>query len=194
MKSYKQIFAIKKANEARIKKLCPEITKESGIYVFTRTDEGGIKYAYVGQAKNLLQRTAEHLAGYQHIDLSIKKHGLYDEAKNCYGWRLHIQTICPAEMLDEAEQKAVRVYAFSGYQLRNDTTGGQGEGKKSLHDYGKGGYLKGKREGEAKAYKAIGVAINKYTTGLRSKGGKIADRKTAELIEKLNPEIDFREE
>lgn len=194
MKSYKQIFAIKKANEARIKKLCPEITKESGIYVFTRTDEDGIKYAYVGQAKNLLQRTAEHLAGYQHIDLSIKKHGLYDEAKNCYGWRLHIQTICPAEMLDEAEQEAVRAYALSGYQLRNDTTGGQGEGKKSLHDYGKGGYLKGKREGEAKAYKAIGVAINKYTTGLRSKGGKIADRKTAELIEKLNPEINFKEE
>ena len=52
------------------------IPNTSGIYIFARNDNG-IKYAYVGQAKHLLTRIAEHFLGYQHIDLSIKKHGLY---------------------------------------------------------------------------------------------------------------------
>jgi excinuclease UvrABC nuclease subunit len=77
--NYRQIMAIRKANEDKIRKLCPTASDKSGIYVFWRIDENGFKYAYVGQAKNLLKRLAEHLAGYQHIDCSIKKHKFYDE-------------------------------------------------------------------------------------------------------------------
>ena len=52
-----------------------ESEEDSGIYVFTR-QENGFKYAYVGQAKHILTRLAQHLNGYQHIDLSIKNTAL----------------------------------------------------------------------------------------------------------------------
>lgn len=185
MANYRQLFAIKAANEKRIKALCPEIDEVSGIYVFLRADENGFKYAYVGQAVNLLKRAAEHLTGFQHIDLSIKKHGLYDPIKCPYGWLLKVDVKCSTEALNEWEQVAIKNYADIGYQLRNATSGSQGEGKKSLSDYGRGGYLKGKHEGEQKALQKIGTEIEKYTTGLISKGGAVADRKTAELKEKL---------
>jgi hypothetical protein len=180
--NYKQIFAVREINENRIKRLFPEIGERSGIYVFTR-EENGFKYAYVGQAVNVLRRAAEHLAGYQHIDLSIKKHGLYDN-DNPNGWKLQAYDI-QIGGLDEYERVAIKMYADFGYQLRNETTGGQGEGKRSISDGVRGGYLKGKREGELKATREIGVLIDKYTTGLTSKGGAIADRKTAELLERL---------
>lgn len=186
--NYKKLYAVRAENENRIRRLCPEIEDGSGIYVFSRKDENGFKFAYVGQAKNLLKRTAEHLSGYQHIDLSIKKHGLYDAVKRPYGWQLEVYCRCSECLLDSAEQGAIKQYADLSYQLRNETTGSQGAGKKSLVDRGRGGYLKGKREGEIKAAREIGAAIEKYTTGLTSKGGKIADRKTAELIELLRSE------
>lgn len=37
-----------------------------------RTDENGFRYAYIGQAVHILTRLAQHLVGYQHIDLSLK--------------------------------------------------------------------------------------------------------------------------
>ena len=50
------------------------ITDSSGIYILRRMDEDGIKFAYIGQAKHILTRLGQHLDGYQHIDLSLKKH------------------------------------------------------------------------------------------------------------------------
>ena len=71
-------------NKARILKDYPWFKDESGIYAFVRIDHAGIKHAYVGQAKKVLTRLAQHLAGYdQHIDLSLKKNGLYSP-KNPY--------------------------------------------------------------------------------------------------------------
>ena len=46
--NYKQIFAIKRERENRIKKICPNIPNTSGIYVFYRTDEANIRRAYCG--------------------------------------------------------------------------------------------------------------------------------------------------
>ena len=78
--NYRQIYARKAECEKRIKEVCPQATHDSGIYCFTRVDEDGFKFAYVGLAsKSLLARLGEHLVGYQHIDLSIKKHGLDHE-------------------------------------------------------------------------------------------------------------------
>lgn len=126
---YKKIFAIKAQNEKRILKINPKIPRRSGIYFLTR-EEGGFKFAYIGQSNNLLRRLSEHLSGYQHIDLSLKKHGFYS-SENPSGYKLSFIE-CSEEVLDSEEQKYIKIYANSGYQLRNYTTGSQGEGKKSL--------------------------------------------------------------
>ena len=127
---YKRIYAIKKQREERILKVCPNCTNDSGIYFLTRKDGDGFKFAYIGQAKHVLSRLGEHLTGYQHIDLSIKKHGLYD-TNNPYGYQIGYIS-CDLDELDEKERYFIKKYADAGYQLRNATIGGQGEGKKSL--------------------------------------------------------------
>lgn len=127
--NYKKMFAIKKANKEKILKHCPNATDESGIYFLLR-EEGGFKWAYIGQSKHILSRLADHLQGYQYIDLSIKKHGLYSK-ENPTGYRVHCLPM-PEEMLDEQEKKYIKQYANAGYQMKNATTGSQGTGKKSL--------------------------------------------------------------
>lgn len=127
--NYRQLYAIKKANKERILKVCPNCPETSGIYFLLR-EEDGFKYAYIGQSVNILQRLADHLQGYQYIDLSIKKHGLWSE-ENQTGWVIHF-LVFPKDQLDEKEQYYIKKYANAGYQMRNATLGGQGEGKKSL--------------------------------------------------------------
>ena len=126
---YKRIYAIKKANEERILKVCPNCPNTSGIYFLLR-EEDGFKYAYIGQAVRLRERLGSHLSGYQHIDLSIKKHGLWSE-KNPTGYKVHFLEFAE-NLLDEMEQKYIKQYANAGYQMRNATSGSQGVGKKGL--------------------------------------------------------------
>ena len=127
--NYKQLYAIKKANKERILKVCPNCPETSGIYFLLR-EEDGFKWGYVGQAKHILSRLADHLQNFQHIDLSIKKHGLYSE-DNPTGYKVHFLEF-PENELDEQEQKYIKMYANAGYQMKNSTTGSQGKGKKSL--------------------------------------------------------------
>ena len=127
--NYKQLYAIKKANKGRILKVCPNCPEASGIYFLLR-EEDGFKFAYIGQSVNILQRLADHLQGYQYIDLSIKKHGLWSE-ENKTGWNIHF-LVFPKDQLDEQEQYYIKKYANAGYQLRNVTSGSQGQGKKGL--------------------------------------------------------------
>ena len=131
--NYRKAMAIEAKNKKRILEINPHVDDGSGIYFLTRMDEDLIRYAYIGQAKHLLTRLAQHLSGYQHIDLSLRKHGLYT-TDNIYGWKVGFLHF-PAEQLDEMEQKYIRQYAQSGYQLRNKTAGGQGDGKKQIDDY-----------------------------------------------------------
>lgn len=180
--NYKQLYAIKRANEERIKKLCKNIDNRSGLYVFERKDENGILYAYIGQAKMLLERTASHLSGYQHIDISLKKWKLYDKEKNPNGWNLKIAEFCTESQLDEREQYWIMEYAKT-HQLRNHNTGGN-KGKETITDEPRKGFLQGKHEGKNQAYKEIGEIISKYGE-LTPKQGKIAERKIAELLEKF---------
>lgn len=143
---YKRIYAIKKANEARILKVCPNCPNTSGIYFLLR-EENGFKFGYVGQAKRILERLGSHLSGYQHIDLSLKKHGFWDE-KNPTGYKLHFLEF-PESELDEKEQYFIKRYANAGWQMRNSTAGGQGEGKHGLDNARPSrGYYDGKMEGE----------------------------------------------
>lgn len=186
--NYRQIMAIRKANEDKIRKVCPIATEDSGIYVFYRTDENGFKFAYVGQAKNLLKRLAEHLSGYQYIDCSIKKHKFYDEETNPYGYHVEIICHCPENELDGREQYWIKHYADQGYQLRNKTTGSQGEGKAALGE-GKSnrGYRDGLIQGRKNTQKEIKELFDKYLTyDIKGKYGKIKQRKYDEFTAFLN--------
>ena len=127
--NYIKAKEIEEQNKLRFLKLEPRLTERSGIYILYR-EENGIKFAYVGQAKHLLTRLAQHLSGYQHIDLSLKKHGLWSE-ENPTGYKVHFLEFSE-NLLDEMEQKYIKQYANAGYQLRNATAGGQGQGKTGL--------------------------------------------------------------
>lgn len=155
--NYRKIFAIQKQNEETIKTLCPEAKHTSGIYVLYRIDENGFRFAYVGLAtKSLLTRLAQHLDGYkQHIDLSIRKHGLYDEKKNPYGYKIDILCFCIESECNEKEQYYIKQWADAGWQMRNVTGGSQGQGKfninenkpsRGYHDGLKQGYENARRE------------------------------------------------
>lgn len=163
---YRQIKAIEKSNKQRLLKVNPLLPEESGIYILTR-EENGFKYAYVGQARHILSRLAQHLSGYQHIDLSIKKHG-FKSSENPNGWRIQFTRV-PIEDLDMAEQHYIRIFADCGYQLRNKTAGGQGEGKfeiaetkprKTYHDGIKQGYEKARKEVAKLFEKNLTYSIN----------------------------------
>ena len=152
--NWRQLKAIESKNKQRILAVCPDVNDESGVYILTRY-ESGFKYAYVGQAKRLLTRLVQHLSGYQqHIDLSIKKHGLYSET-NPTGWKIEYAN-CPEEQLDNNERLLISDYANRGYQLRNKTAGGQDNGKFGIDDNRPAkGYYDGLQQGYENARKEV---------------------------------------
>ena len=120
--NYRQLYAIKKANKEKILKVCPNCPNTSGIYFLLR-EENGFKFGYIGKAKHLLERLADHLSGRkQWIDRSLYKHGLYSE-ENPTGYKVHFLTF-PESELDKQEQFYIWRYANAGYQLRNVESGG----------------------------------------------------------------------
>lgn len=160
-RNFKKAMAIEKKNKDRLLAVCPNLNEKSGIYFLTRTDESCIKYAYIGQAKRLLSRLAQHLSGYQHIDLSLKKHGLFT-AENPGGWKVGFLHY-PVEELDEWEKHYIKAYAARGYQLRNKTTGGQGEGKQQIAEYrAPRGYRDGLQQGRKNLARELTDIINKH--------------------------------
>lgn len=109
----------------------PELNEDSGIYFLTRTDELGIRHAYVGLAHHVLTRLAQHLSNYQYIDNSIRKHGLYSE-DNPYGYKVNFLN-CLENELEEKERYYITQYSLNGYQMKNRDTGG-GAGKQEIGD------------------------------------------------------------
>lgn len=158
MSNYRNIAkakAIEKSNKQILLKVNPKLDDESGIYFLTRTDEDNISYFYIGQAVHILTRLAQHLVGYQHIDLSIKKRGLYS-ADNPYGWKVNFMHY-PKDNLDKWEQYWILEYTKQGYQCRyNKTGGGQGEGKEKINEFRPAkGYRDGIKQGYKNASKEI---------------------------------------
>lgn len=156
--NYRKIFAVQKQNEETIKILCPEAKHTSGIYVLYRIDENGFRFAYVGLAtKSILTRLAQHLEGYkQHIDLSIRKHGLYAEKKNPYGYKIDILCFCPESECNEKEQYYIKQWADAGWQMRNVTGGSQGQGKFNINENKPSrGYHDGLKQGYENARKKV---------------------------------------
>lgn len=161
MNNYARIIAIKKSNEKRLLKINKGLTNDSGIYFFLRVDENGIKYAYVGQALHILDRLCSHLSGYQHIDLSIKKHGLISD-KHPYGWSVSCVK-CSSQELDDKERYYIKMYADLGYQLRNKTIGGQNEGKVGIDDNKPSkGYYDGLSQGYKNCWNEVKEYFDKY--------------------------------
>ena len=178
-----QAKAIERKNKERLLKVNPNLNDGSGIYFLTRVDEDGIKYAYIGQAVHILTRLAGHLTGYQHIDLSLKKHGLYS-AQNFYGWKIGFLNF-PKDVLDEKEQYYIRSYAQNGYQLRNKTAGGQGEGKKQIDDYRpQKGYYDGLAQGRKNLAKDLRHIIDLHLT-VKLKEGKENNKVSQKALEKF---------
>lgn len=165
--------AIENENKKKLLKSNPELNDESGIYFFLREDENGFRFAYIGQAVKILTRLASHMTGYeQHIDLSLRKHKLYDEHNNPYGWRVEFLNF-PESELDEREKHFIKLYADTGYQLRNVSLGGQGENRAS-------GSI-----GERKAPKG-------YMQGIQQ-GKKVLARELSHIAEK-HLKIEIRED
>ena len=182
--------AIEKKNRERILTVNPYVDEKSGIYFLTRTDEDGFRYAYIGQAVNLLSRLAGHLKGYQLIDLSIKSHGLYS-TDNIYGWKIGFMHYS-AEELDKWEQYWIKKYAEGGYQLRNKTAGGQGDGKKQIAEYRPGkGYRDGLTQGRINLARELANIADKHlviSLKPEKQNNSVSQKQFAKFMELLHGE------
>ena len=155
-----QYYAIQENNKKRLIKAYGDIPNTSGIYFLFR-EEDGIKYAYVGQAKHILSRLAQHLSTYQHIDLSLRKHGFYDPFDNPTGYVCEWMEMSE-DKLDEAERFFIKKYANLGYQMRNKTIGGQNAGKNGMGNQKEAkGYYDGLKQGYLNAQKYIAGLFKK---------------------------------
>lgn len=191
--NYRQIYARKAECEKRILEVCPNCPNTSGIYFLTR-EENGFKFGYIGQALHIRERLASHLNGYQHIDLSIKKHGFYS-LENPTGYKVNFLEY-PASELDEKEQYFIRKYANAGYQLRNKTAGSQGKGKQSIApNRPSRNYYDGLEQGKKNSQKFIADLFAKHldvTTKKQppNKNAEKALRKFREFIGEENNNAD----
>jgi len=188
--NFRQVKAIEQKNKKRLLEVNPVLDDESGIYFLTREDEQGFRYAYIGQAVHILTRLAQHLVNYQHIDLSLKKHGLY-ASDNPYGWKVNF-SYYPTDMLDEMEQKWIKQYADKGYQLRNKTSGSQGDGKSQIADYRpQKGYRDGLKQGRINLARELSSIAEKHLKiEIRDdkKNNKISQKQFEKFKELLNTE------
>lgn len=160
-KNYKQRMAIENKYKKKLLEIDSTLDNDSGIYFLTREDSSGFKYAYIGQAKHILTRLTQHFMGYQHIDLSLKKHGLYSE-DNPEGWKVDHKKY-PESELDDMEKYYIKEYADKGFQLRNKTAGGQGSGKTEIDDRRPAkGYRDGLIQGRKNASREIARLFEKH--------------------------------
>lgn len=182
--NFRKAKAIEYENKKRLLKINPNLDENSGIYFLTRKDEDGINYAYIGQAKHIITRLAQHLVGYQHIDLSLKRHGLYS-ADNVFGWKIGFMHF-PEEKLDEMEQYYIKQYAQAGYQLRNKTSGSQGAGKKQIDEYRpQKGYHDGLKQGKKVLARELSNIIDKHLK-ISLKEGKENNKVSMKAFDKFN--------
>jgi hypothetical protein len=183
--NFTKIKAIEEKNKQRFLSLNPKLTDRSGIYIIYR-EESGIKYAYIGQAKHILTRLAQHLSGYQHIDLSLKKHGLANEKEN--GYKVHFEYY-EISKLDDAERFWIKRMADKGYQLRNKTLGGQDCGKGGLDNQKPSrGYHDGLVQGRKSLAKELRHIIDTHLEVRVRKETKISQKALAKFWELLESE------
>lgn len=187
---FRKIKVIERENKKRLLEVNPDLDEDSGIYFLTRIDENGIKYAYIGQAKHILTRLAQHLVGFQHIDLSIKKHRFYSD-DNPYGYNIGFLKF-PESDLDETEQFFIKKYANAGYQLRNKTAGGQREGKTQIDEYRpQKGYHDGIKQGKKILARELSHIIDTHLT-VELRPDKAHNKVSQKAFEKFKGLLDER--
>lgn len=183
--------AIEAKNKKRLLEVNPELDEGSGIYFLTRVNEDGELHGYVGQAKHILTRLAQHLANYQYIDVSIKAHGLYSDT-NPYGYKVNFLHF-PVEKLDEKEKHYIKKYLERGYILKNKTAGGQGEGKEKINEFKPSkGYHDGLKQGYKNATKDIKHLIDKHLI-VSIKPEKANNKISIKAFEKFNAILESEE-
>ena len=186
---FKQAKAIEQKNKKKLLEINPKLDDRSGSYFLTRIDEDGFNFAYIGQAKRLISRLAQHLVGFQHIDLSLKKHGLYSMDGNPYGWKVDFVHAKESD-LDEMEQHYIKQFANAGYQLRNKTSGSQGVGKKQIDEYRPAkGYRDGVQQGKISLARDLKHIIDKHLTVVL-KPEKQGNKVSMKALEKFNALLD----
>lgn len=177
------------------KKIQPIISSKengSGIYLYQRVDEQGIRYFYCGLAVNLFERQISHWNGFQRIDISMRKRGFYSE-ENPFGWKFRILEHCNKDKLEEREQYWIKHFMELGYQTYNLNYGGN-KGKENTFDKERKGYLKGKEDGKIAILRQIKVYFDKYLDFvIKEPQNKIKERKLQEFREMLD-EADNRKE
>ena len=185
--NYRQIYARKAECERRIKEVCPDCPNTSGIYFILR-EEDGFRYGYIGKAKHLLERLGQHLIGYQHIDLSIKKHGLWSE-ENPTGYKIHFLQF-PESELDEKERYFIQRYANAGWQMRNVESGGT-NGKTDIADRRPArGYFDGKEAGYLMARREVAHWFSLHLNVSMKKPTKNAEKAYKKFMEFIDLEAD----
>ena len=185
----KQAKVIEQKNKKKLLEINPNLDDRSGIYFLTRVDEDGIKFSYIGQARHVLSRLAQHMSGYtQHIDRSLKAHGLHS-SENPYGWKVDFVHAKESD-LDEMEQHYIKQFANAGYQLRNKTSGSQGVGKKQIDEYRPAkGYRDGVQQGKISLARDLKHIIDKHLT-VELKPEKQGNKVSIKALEKFNSLLD----
>lgn len=179
--------AIQCQNIQRLKKVNPDIDNESGIYFLTRNEP----QIYIGQARHIDERLANHLSGYeQHIDRSLKAHGLYSE-DNPYGYKVNFLHF-PESELNEKEQYYIKKYAEQGWTLKNKTAGSQGVGKVKIADFKPAkGYHDGIKAGKKSLAKELSHIIDMHLT-VELKPEKVRNKVSQKAFEKFKGLLDER--
>ena len=185
--NYKKLFSVAWEVEKTLLRLCPNIKHTSGIYVWTRANEIE-KCAYVGKAKDLVDRSISHLMGYkQRIDQSLRKWGLYDEQYNKTGWKLGV-LFYPEDKLDRYERVLIKKYQDAGYDLYNIESGGTA-GKTDINERKLGkGYYDGVAYGKKKIKDELNYIINKYLVISLKKDNKLSQKALAKFHKILSNE------
>lgn len=183
--NWKKVFYIKKEIREQLKKICPSMDNESGIYFYTRVDEDGSKQGYIGQALHLIDRAISHLQYQnQHIDASLIKRGFYSE-NNPYGWKLNFLHF-PASQLNEKERYYIDKYQQAGYVLYNIESGGS-LGKIDIQERKLGkGYYEGIARGKKSLSDDLKHIIDLYLTITPKKTGQRAENAFNKFLDLLN--------
>lgn len=153
----KKRLAIERDNVKRILQLCPDMQDRSGIYMFYRADENGKVFArYIGKSEtSILKRCASHLQGVkQHLDKSIKAHGLYSES-NPTGWQVMVVEYCLPQDCNERERKHIQYCQKLFIDLHNVESGGT-SGKTDINERKPAkGYYDGLKQGRSNLSKEL---------------------------------------
>jgi hypothetical protein len=119
-------FAMRQKVAKQVQELFPELTEESGIYIWERKNDKDENCVYIGKATNLLSRTVDHIGTKNkspHLEKSIMAHGLLSE-DNLFGWRVSVIEKCTVDELNERESYWIAQYRNRDVKLYNTESGG----------------------------------------------------------------------